>query len=320
VKAAVVKQFGASPVYDDFGDPTPEPDEIKVEVLASALSPLARKLADGTHYSASQALPMVAGFDGVGLLPTGERVYFIFPRPPFGSMAEFTVPKARWTAPVPDDLDDVPAAAIPNSGLSSWIALKNRSSFQPGAVVLINGATGSAGGLAIQIAKHLGASKVIATGRNAARLKELTALGADLAIQLEQPEDELAEQYAQIFGEGVDVVLDYLWGRPAEQILAAIGRRSGSREGEPRIEFVQIGASAGQKIALAGDTLRSTGLQLIGSGLGAFSLNASIACVGELLKAIGPAGLAVPTRSVTLSEVAAAWSDTSEAEKIVLRP
>jgi NADPH:quinone reductase-like Zn-dependent oxidoreductase len=164
-------------------------------------------------------------------------------------MAEFTVPKARWVVPVPDDLDDVAAAAVPNSGLSSWIALKNRSSFRPGAVVLINDETGSAGGLAVQIAKHLGASKVIATGRNAARLKELAALGADLTLQLDRPEEELAGQYAQIFSEGVDIVLDYLWGRPAEQIFSAIGCRSGSREGEPRIEFVQIGASAGQMIA-----------------------------------------------------------------------
>jgi NADPH:quinone reductase-like Zn-dependent oxidoreductase len=320
VKAAVVKEFGASPVYDDFCDPTPEPDEVRVKVLASAVSPLARKLADGTHYSANRALPMVAGFDGVGLLASGERVYFIFPRAPFGSMAEFTVPKTRWVVPVPEGLDDISAAAIPNSGLSSWIALKNRSAFKPGAAVFINGATGSAGGLAVQIAKHLGASKVIAAGRNAARLKELAVLGADITIQLDQTEGDLAKEYDQIFSEGVDVVLDYLWGRPAEQILTAIGRRSGSREGEPRIEFVQIGASAGQRIALAGDTLRSTGLQLIGSGLGAFSLDASIMCVGELLKAIGPASLAVPTRSVSLSKVADVWSDMSEAEKIVLRP
>jgi NADPH:quinone reductase-like Zn-dependent oxidoreductase len=101
-------------------------------------------------------------------------------------MAEFKVPKTRWVVPVPDDRDDVLAAAIPNSGLSSWITLKRRSAFKPGGVLLVNGATGSSGGLAVQIARYLGASRVIATGRNAARLKQLIALGAELTVQLDQ--------------------------------------------------------------------------------------------------------------------------------------
>ncbi len=115
-------------------------------------------------------------------------------------------------------------------------------------------------------------------------------------------------------------MLDYIWGRPAEQILTAINRMSGSREGEPRVAFVQIGASAGLNIALAGDTLRSTGLDLIGSELSAFLLDSSIMCVGELLKAIGPAGMKLLARAVPVSEVGGAWSDPSEAEKIVLIP
>ena len=98
---------------------------------------------------------------------TERRVYFVLPRAPYGSMAEQAVVPSAHCVPLPDELDDVTAAAIANPGMSSWAAYTERARLKAGETVLVNGATGTAGRLAVQIAKYLGARKVIATGRNA---------------------------------------------------------------------------------------------------------------------------------------------------------
>jgi NADPH:quinone reductase-like Zn-dependent oxidoreductase len=257
--------------------------------------------------------------DGVGLLPDGSRVYFLFPRNPFGSMAEFCVVPSKWCVAVPDAVDDVTAAVVSNSGSSSWIALTNRAEFRAGQTVLINGATGSAGRLAVRIAKHLGASKVIATGRNPQKLEALKNEGADVTISLEQADDLLAVAYERAFEQDVDVVLDYLGGHRAEEIISAATKGRGSKNGESRVKFVQIGGVAGKSIHVDTNRLRSSGLELIGSGLGAFSVDTAIRCAGELMLAIGPARLSLPVREFTFADVEEAWTDMSESHKVVFR-
>ena len=184
----------------------------------------------------------------VGRLADGTRVYFAFPRSPFGAMAQRAVVKRSNCIQLPAGLDDVIAAGAANPGMSSWAALTERAKFQPGETVLINGATGAAGRLAIQIAKHLGAKKIIATGRNQQSVADLPVLGADEVIPLDQPKDKLVDEFRRhIKGSGVGVILDYLWGPSAESILAAVAGH-GSPEGEPRIRYVQIGSVSGQTI------------------------------------------------------------------------
>jgi NADPH:quinone reductase-like Zn-dependent oxidoreductase len=184
MKAAVV--FGArqTPRYADFSEPMPDAGESGITVTAAAISQVVRSRASGQHYSSSGQFPFVAGVDGVGRLDDGSRVYFVMPRAPYGSMAERAmVPRAHCVA-LPDELDDVTAAAIANPGMSSWAALEERARLKAGETVLINGATGASGRLAVQIAKHLGARKVIATGCNIEALKSVAALGADVTIRL----------------------------------------------------------------------------------------------------------------------------------------
>ena len=199
MKAIIVNDFQKTPSYGEFAEAEAGEGEVKVAVSVASLAPLVRLIAQGKHYAGSKELPFVPGMDGVGRLPDGSRIYFLFPRNPFGSMAEFCVVKSRWCVPVPDDVDDVTAAAISNSGLSSWVSLTHRGEFRAGQTVLINGATGSAGQLAVRIAKHLGATKVIATGRNLEKLEALKGEGADVTIPLEQPEDSLAAEYKRSF-------------------------------------------------------------------------------------------------------------------------
>ncbi len=171
--AAVVTDVTKPPRWLEFADPLPAANEIVVSVRAAALSPLARGRASGTHYSASGADSFVAGVDGVGLTPDGRRVFFAFPRAPFGTMAERAPVALDNCTLVPDGLDDVTAAALGNPGMSSWVALRERAKFERGESVLINGATGSAGRLAVRIARYLGARAIVVTGRNESQLEAL---------------------------------------------------------------------------------------------------------------------------------------------------
>ena len=231
-------------------------------MTAAALTQLARGRASGAHYSASGAYPFVAGVDGVGRLEDGARVYFLLPRAPYGAFADEAVVSALQCLPVPDDLDDVTAAAIANPGMSSWAALTDRAKLAPGETVLVNGATGTSGRLAVQIARHLGAKRVIATGRNR---EALASLGADATIALGADDAALEASFRDAFAGTVDVVLDYLWGRSAELALSAAAKAA-PKSGE--IHFVQIGAAAAGQIPLRADVLRSTPITIMGSGLG----------------------------------------------------
>src|SRR5271156_1000805 len=230
MKAAIVVEAGKTPIYGDFKEPVPANGEVQVTVSAAALSNVVKSRASGTHYSSSSELPFVVGIDGVGRLDDGHRVYFVLPKAPFGSMSEQTVIRLSQCVFLPDDLDDVTAAAIANPGMSAWAALKERAEFTAGETVLINGATGTAGRLAVQIAKYLGASKVIATGRDAEALGRVRGLGADVVIRFnldrsnpagsKEYEAALKEQFAT----GINVVVDYLWGKSAETVIIAIAK------------------------------------------------------------------------------------------------
>jgi len=312
MKAAIVQAAGQTPVYGDFLEPTPAPGEQHIRVAASAISHVVKSRASGAHYSSSGQFPFVAGIDGVGSLDDGRRVYFILPRAPNGSMAEETVVASAQCVVLPDGLDDVTAAAIVNPGLSSWAAYAERARLKPAETVLVNGATGTAGRLAVQIAKYLGARQVIATGRNVDALASLASLGADVTITLGEAdlETKLKEQFAR----GVDVVVDYLWGKSAETILIA-GAKAGP-DAVP-IRFVQIGSASGADITLPSAVLRSSAIELMGSGIGSISLDRLVNAAGGLLRAAVPGGFKIAAKAVPLSEVEVAWPKDDSTRRTV---
>lgn len=317
MKAAVVTNGAPPPRWTDFADPVATENETLVTVAAAALTSLARATASGTHYSASGAASLVAGVDGVGRLADGRRVFFAFPRAPFGAMAERVPIRTDFFTDVPDEVDDVTAAAIGNPGMSSWPALLGRAKLAKGETVLINGATGTAGRLAIQIAKHLGAGRVIATGRNAADFEALRALGADRTILLTLPPERLVEEfYRAVYGDHVAIVLDYLWGTSAEAILSAIAR-NGDGPVAPRVRFVQLGAVSGPQITLAASTLRGSGVELLGSGLRSVALSRLVSYIGEMLHAVVPAKLTVASVTRPLQEVETAWNQDFGGRRLV---
>jgi NADPH:quinone reductase-like Zn-dependent oxidoreductase len=304
MKAAIVAQAGSLPVYGDFNEPVPSIGENSIAVTAAALSPVVKGRVSGAHYSSLGDFPFVAGIDGVGRLDDGRRVYFILPKAPYGSMAERAAVPALQCVPLPDGLDDITAAAIANPGLSSWAALKERARLAPAETVLVNGATGTSGRLGVQIAKHLGSGKVIATGRNAAALQSLKALGADETVLLVENSDAIDAAFKEHFAGGIDIVLDYLWGKSAERLLIA-GAKAG-KEGVP-VRFIQIGNASGANITLPAAALRSAPIELMGSGLGSVPLNRIVGAVEELLRAAAKGGFEIATKTVLLSEVEQTW-------------
>jgi NADPH:quinone reductase-like Zn-dependent oxidoreductase len=315
VKAAVVMGVGQTPRYTDFSEPTLAAGESRITVTAAAISQVVRSRASGRHYSSSGHFPFVAGVDGVGRLDDGTRVYFVMPRAPHGSMAERAVAPSTQCLSLPNELDDVTAAAIANPGMSSWAALEERARLKAGETVLINGATGASGRLAVQIARRLGASKVIATGRNIEALKSVVALGADVTIPLVDDATELEDRFSDEFAQGVDVVLDYLWGKSAERLIVA-GAKAGA-EAVP-IRFVQIGAVSGPDIMLPSAALRSSAIVLMGSGIGSIPFGRLVRAIDGVFRATVSAGLKVATNPVPLSDVEQAWMRDDSAGRAVL--
>jgi NADPH:quinone reductase-like Zn-dependent oxidoreductase len=312
MKAAVVNTFGVPPAFETFREPEASEGETVITVEAAALSPIVKSLAAGRHYTSAATTGFVPGVDGVGRNEDGQRVYFLFPKAPFGSMGERALALKAMTAPVPETLASDAASAIVTGALASWVALSRRANLVGGETVLILGATGASGSMAIQTARYFGAARIIAVGRNR---EKLSRLDADVRIALDEGAD--AALRAE-FDAGVDVVLDFVWGEPALRTLRAAATNRGSRLGEPRLRYVQLGTMAGDEIALRGDMLRSSGLELIGSGIGSVAVADLLAGAGELLAAAPAAGFETGFTSLPLAEVETAWAGNADTRYVLM--
>ncbi len=315
MKAAVITKPGRTPLFADFDDPVPQIDEELVVVTAAALSHVTKSRASGSHHTSPGSLPAVVGIDGVGRTKDGRRVYFVLPDEPFGGMAEKVAVRMDQCIPLPADVDDITAAAIAIPGMSSWAAFKERAHLIAGENVLINGATGASGRLAVQIAKYMGAKRVIATGRNVEALEQLKVIGADATVPLAQSPKELGAAFREHFGgEGVDVVLDYLWGQSAEALIMAAAKAG--KDAVP-IRYVQIGALSGGNIVLPSAALRSSALVLMGSGIGSIPLKGLVGAISGVLQAVVPGRLKIETKVVRLAEVEDTWNQYSGYSRVV---
>jgi len=304
--AAVVRSFEHPPRYETYDSPEPRgSDEAIIEVLAAGLHPRVRTDASGRHYTRSGTLPMIPGIDGVGRLSDGRRVYFVTPYDDWGSMAERVVVDLRRVVHLVDHVDAIKVAAAMNPAMSAWVALRRRVPLKPGGSVLVLGATGNAGGMAVQVAKRLGAARVVGAGRNVQRLAGLRALGADDAVALTDDARVTAEGLAKAAAE-VDIVIDYLWGPPAASAMTALLNARADRS--RAMDWVQIGAMAGPTLELASVALRSANLRLQGNGQGAVSAQAYLAELPSLVDEIAAGTIAVDTRAVPLSDVEATWN------------
>jgi len=307
VKAAVLHVLGQPPRCEDFAEPEARDGEVVVSVKAASLKNVEKMMASGSHYEQVPSLPCICGVDCVGVLEDGTRVFCGGARPPFGMMAErVAVSRVRCLA-VPEEVDDLTAAALPNPALSAWLSLAWRAQLRPGETVWILGATGTAGQLAVQIAKHLGAARVVAAGRNRRVLSELPELGADAVVPLDVPDAELAGAFArEAAAKHVDVVLDFLWGRPTEILLEALTRHDVSAEAS-RTRLVEIGEMAGPVVSLPAAALRSSGLEIYGAGGGSVPHQVIFDTFPQVWALAAAGKLRVATEPVPLADVERAW-------------
>ena len=317
--AAVVTSFDSPPMFKDFPKPSASREsELLVDVLATALHPRVVSQANGSHYTSTDELPLVPGIDGVGRDANGMLHYFLLPDTAMGSMSEQTVIDVRRSIVLPEGTDPVAVAAAMNPAMSSWVALRQRVNFALGQNVLVLGATGNAGALAVQIAKRFGANKIIAAGRDQTKLAGLKQLGATETVLLDGTPEDIAERLGTASVD-VDVVIDYLWGETTTAAMIALVTH---RDDDSRpLTWIEIGSVTGPTAEIPSAALRACRLSIVGSGQGSVSAREFLAELPELALQISGGAFQVDTVEVPLREVEAAWADSqTTAKRIVLVP
>jgi NADPH:quinone reductase-like Zn-dependent oxidoreductase len=310
MKAAVVTAYGNAPQYREFAEPRPANEhEILVDVLAAGLHPRVRMQADASHYtSPHETLPLVPGIDGVGRGSDGRLWYFMSLAGRYGSMAERAVIDTRRSFVLPDGSDPVSVAATLNCVIASWLALKRRITFEPGQNVMVLGATGGTGRMAVAVCRLLGAGQVIAVGRDPERLAAIPGVTATALTGAPETIGRL--------GSEVDVVLDFLWGEPAAAAMAALV--TGRTDLIHPLTWVNLGEMAGARAALPAGALRSSRLQLIGSGQGSLSGAEMASEIPAVAAEIARGTFAVEPDPIALRDVERAWSRPADSSKRIV--
>lgn len=307
MKAAVVDRAGGIPRYQDVPDPTVGEGEVLVTVEAVAVENVDRAIVAGTHYTAAPfqaALPAIPCFDGIGRVPDGTLVGFGGLTPPHGALAQFAVVPAAYAPPIPEGIAP-PVAAVLSSAISA-MSMRTAANLRAGETVLVQGATGVAGRLAVTIARLLGAGRIVATGRDDDALQQLRALGADAVINTDVDDADLMQAFRDEAVGGYDVVIDYLWGRPTEVLTRALVPDSFATHGPTRL--VQIGESAGPAIRLTGDALRTSGLEIYGAARN--MTTGMAAAYQQVVDWIRAGELTVDVITMPLSQIEKAWTRT----------
>ncbi|EFC41891.1 predicted protein [Naegleria gruberi] len=322
MRAAVLHKLGDVPIFEkDF--PLPKllnvDQHVVISVKAASVKNLDKIRASGKHYTNYSELPTVVGVDGVGHLETTNQRVYAFGIS--GMIAEKAIVDKSKVVPLPDEIDDVSAAALPNAVMGASLALTDRAHLKSGQVVLVNGATGVTGRVAVQLAKLYGASKVIATGRNQESLKILkNEYGVDQVISLGESDEEITKQISQIHQETpIDIVIDYLWGHPIELIFKSL-KGSGNLHGFSHpVKVVTVGSMAGENVAIPSSLLRSTAIEILGSGLGSISESGMKEFFSSILpqtfKWVAEGKLKIETHVEPLENVAAAWQENIDPGK-----
>jgi len=310
--AAVLHEHGATPVYEDFREPVAGDGQLVVEVALAGVNPVDVRKASGTFVSGPPPLPSVVGTEGVGRIAgNGQRIYFDASVAPFGSFAERTLVPADVPIELPDELDDGVAVALGVSGLAAWLPLAWRAQLQPGETVLVLGATGMVGQLAVQAARLLGAGRIVAAGRDAEMLVRAEQLGADATVDLR--EADLTAAFREAAGGPIDIVHDPLWGAPAAAALEALG--VGGR-------LIQLGQSAGAEATLPSASIRGRHLDV--RGYMNFLVPPDVRREGyrALVEHAVAGRIAVEVERLPLTAVADAWERVqgSAHRKLVLAP
>jgi NADPH:quinone reductase-like Zn-dependent oxidoreductase len=311
MNAAVLREFGV-PEFGEFPEPVPDDGQAVVDVLAAGLNPVDVSISAGRFYAGKPPLPSVAGREGVGVLE-GTRVYFDGPIVPYGSMAQRALINPSATYPLPEQLDDGVAVALGIAGLAAWLSLDWRAQTKAGEHVLVLGASGVLGQIAVQVAKHLGAARVIAATRSPEGLARAAALGADAAVSIGDDMRAFAGELSAAAQGRIDVVIDPLFGEPLAAALEAAS--FGAR-------IVTLGSSASATVTLDSAAIRGKMLQILGHTNFAAPPEVKREAYARMAQLAVDGRLAVEVERIPLADVRAAWEKlaTGAHRKIVLVP
>lgn len=321
MKAAIINSPDATPVYGDFAEPILTEGRELATVVAAGIHPLVRALASGKHYASKGAWPMIPGVDAVARTADGSLIYTGFIEPPYGTLAERLAAPSAIRFALPAGADPVQVAGGMNPGMSSWLPLNIRKrEVEKLGTVLILGVTGMAGFLAVQNAFALGAERVVGAGRSAQGLQQAAAKHAE-TVALTGDRNADGSAIAEVLGKDApSLVLDFVWGKPAEAAFEALGSAEFQAEDEADISYVQIGSMAGREASLPASLLRSRRIRISGSGLGSGSLAEVMAHVPVYMKLIADGRVDVPTRVFPLSRIAEAWAAKENGRRTVVVP
>ena len=313
MRAAILREYGATPGIGDFDDPQPGEGRIVLDVLAAGLNPIDLRMASGQLAGRRPPLPSVVGSEGIGRTPDGRRVYFDSSVAPFGALAERTLVQDADLPEVPEGLEDAHAVCYGIAGLAAWLALERRAQLTAGETALILGASGVVGLIGVQAARLLGAGRVIAAARSDAGLERARAAGADETVRLGGSVEEVAEAIRAAAPDGVDVVLDPLWGEPAQAALPALNVRG---------RLVQLGQSAGATATLPSVDIRFKELAILGHTNFAAPPEVRRAALERMWAYAAAGELRAEHEAVPLDDVADAWARqaSSPNTKLVLIP
>ena len=316
VYAAVIKTIGQAPAYELVDVSQPTANQVQIQVIAAGIHKVVRSIADGRHYVKVKTLPFIPGIDGVGTLPDGKKVYFVNMAPPNGTMSQLVNADKSLTISLPDNADPVHFAAIMNAGLASWVALTERAQIKSGETVLVLGVTGSSGQMAAASARLLGAKRVVGVGRNKVLLDQLVADGTiDVSVPLDDDDTKYQELIAKEAA-NVDIVMDFLWGRPTEVAMAGI--HAGRNDSAQRLRWVQVGQMAGATIQLNGGFLRSKNVEMIGSGIGPISMKQMLQSLESMVPMVAEGKLKTSVLTIPLKDIESKWQETADAKERVV--
>jgi NADPH:quinone reductase len=302
MRAAMVHDLGATPAVEQAPEPVRGPGQALVEMIAVGLNPVDLAIVGGVFYGGHPPLPFAAGREGVGRVigaegfATGTHVYTL--KAATGSLAErFVVDEAQAWA-LPDGTDPVAAAALGIAGMAGWVAVEERARLVAGERVLVLGATGTVGSVAVQAARLLGAGRIVAAGRDAERLERARRLGADAVVHIGDDTD-LEAAFREAFADGgPDIVIDPLWGAPALEAM---------RMAPMNARLVNLGQSAGAELALPSATVRGKRLRIIGHSVFETPLDVMQAAHLALLGHAASGELVVDVETHPLDDVSEAW-------------
>jgi len=321
MKAAIVRKRGAHPEYGEFPDPVVTEGCELVDLVAAGIHPIVRSLATGQHYGSTGSWPLIPGVDAVARTADGALIYTGYVESPYGTLAERMAIPAGLRVTLPAGADPVAIAGGVNPGLASWLPLRARLQ-QTAALgtVLVLGATGVAGQVAVQNAFLCGATKVVAAGRNPAALERVSAAGAVVVALTGDHDQDAAALSAALSGQPPGLVLDFVWGEPAEATFAAL-QRHGLEEDTADIAYVEVGAMAGSVASVPAALLRSRRIQISGSGAGTLSIADLVAQTPAYLQRIADGSVDPPVRVFPLSQVGMAWdAAAASGSRVVVVP